>query len=218
MGSLIAIGGSKGSGKDTVVNYLEAKLQNRSYSIMKFASPLNRWLYSEYRVHPTMLNVSGIDKDTEMTNVCWTGIPVDIYHKYYHQCFDSVRLTVRECQQYLGNDYAKGKYGDDIWLKKSKADAKHFFDLNPNGTLIFSDLRFDYEFDWINACGGTVIKLDSVPDKDSHVSENSLNKYHYSVPAKGKATEESTCMAVYELTDWARYLKDKKIQKKVKIV
>ena len=93
MGSLIAIGGSKGSGKDTVVNYLEAKLQNRSYSIMKFASPLNRWLYSEYRVHPTMLNVSGIDKDTEMTNVCWTGIPVDMYHKYYHQCFDSVRLT-----------------------------------------------------------------------------------------------------------------------------
>jgi hypothetical protein len=216
MATIVALGGTKGSGKDVMARHVNTWATKKGMNVypMAFAEPLIEHLAVIWGIRRTHMRTSGESKDTMLSGVMWDSLPTSIQDAYPTNLrFHDFEMTIRECMQIIGNDICKADMGENCWLDKTKDNVNTIIEADPDAFIIFSDLRFDYESKFVMQEGGVVIKLDSVRTTyDKHKSENSLTMYNYTVPAKGVYSEEETKSIVIRNVDWEMYLKDKGIK------
>jgi hypothetical protein len=72
----------------------------------------------------------------------------------------------RELMQLLGTEWGRGMVAQDIWLRLAKRRIETY-----GGTIVFSDVRFDNEAEWIRNQGGEVWLVER--DQETHHTHSS---------------------------------------------
>ncbi len=149
---IIGIKGRKGSGKDTIANYLVDK---HSYYKYGFADPLKE----------------GIQKMFGFTNDQLWGDEKEIVDPFWG-------VSPREILQYTGTElfqFDLGKYipafqkiGRSIWVKKFEQWYKHYHEWDQINNVVIADLRFLHEAVKIKELGGMILEV---------VRETKLNEF-----------------------------------------
>lgn len=152
----IGVAGLKGAGKDTVSNYFVHKYGFHKYA---FAEPIYQMLSIAFPLS-TLSLISQNPNQKEQ-----------LQHQFKEtELYDGV--YGRHLLQNLGTDFFRS-YDPNIWIKLAHHNTQHYKD------VIFSDVRFPEEVQFIKNHGGILIYVEyplSDIDHDNHESE-SHHKY-----------------------------------------
>jgi dephospho-CoA kinase len=163
---IIAICGKKGSGKDTIGNYLCEK-----YDFLKlnFADPLKEACKHIF----------------ELTDEQLYGDKKEIIDEYWN-------ITPREIMQFVGTELLreqlKNKFnniGSNIWTMLMKKKIANILEKNSEQNIVISDLRFLNEYNLLNSLNGVILKVTNNNVKNfignTHESETEMDniKYNY---------------------------------------
>jgi hypothetical protein len=146
MGKIIGLHGKRGSGKDTVANYLKTYYA-RNFRSLAFADPIRAMLTAAFGWGPEMFEYPL--KDIVIENL---------------------GLAPRDFMQPLGTEWGREMMYEDIWVDIGAQKAAPL--LGAGFNVLFTDVRFENEAEWIRSTGGVVwhIDRDSIVE-DSHKSE-----------------------------------------------
>lgn len=146
---LIGIAGPAGSGKDTAARYL---VECRGFRKDSFASPLKAGLSAMLSIDPILFEDN----------------------KFKESMIEDLGCTSRHLLQTLGTDWGREIIHKDIWviLKKREYQSNH------KGLVVFSDVRFENEAEFIRS-NGFIIHIkgrDTYLDEDAskHQSEDGI--------------------------------------------
>ena len=147
MGVIVAISGKKGSGKDTVADFL---VQEFNFTKLSFAAPLK-----------------------EVCCILFSMDPMYFEHRELKESWKhpETDMTPREILQYVGSDLMRKSF-PNIWINIMK---KKLHDRTKN--YVISDLRFTNEYEFLRTLDHVTflnMKRGSIETKDTHISENGL--------------------------------------------
>lgn len=157
---LIGIMGKKGSGKDTVSDYL---VENYQFHKLAFAVPIKQVAQIMFDFTEQQLN--GEFKET--IDKRWGISPREVFQKLGTEFgqFDLPKYFPT-----LGE-----KVNRNFWVERLKIE---YGKLPNNSNVIVSDVRFNHEIEEIKKMGGTIIYIernDRIWEKqDSHISEKEM--------------------------------------------
>jgi hypothetical protein len=169
--NLIGLSGHAGSGKDTASDFLCDTYKNYYYE--SFAAPLKDAASAAF-------GISREDFDShelkEVSNELWNVSPRQVAQFIGTEMF---RATLSKLLPYIGEDF---------WVKRLHLRLNNDFTPPDVGayefgdTVIITDVRFQNEYDFIMANGGSVIHLtrlgaDGNIGIPNHASESSYNKH-----------------------------------------
>lgn len=156
-GPLIGVMGKKGSGKDTVADYL---VKNYSFSKTAFAEPVKH--ISKIMFNFTDEQLYGNEK--EKIDPIWGISPRDAFQKIGT---DFGQYDLQKYFPALGK-----KIGKNIWTERIRVK----YEKDKEKTVI-CDVRFIHEVNMILETGGIIIKINRDDIKeDLHISENEMMK------------------------------------------
>ncbi|NBQ16703.1 hypothetical protein EBU24_00105 [bacterium] len=170
---IIGFSGRKGSGKDTLANFLSLNSVNLfgcNSSIFSFAQTMKLIAVNFFGLKHKQAFGSLEDKNS-LTNYLWEDLPhySEIKYKYINP--PKGQMTAREFLQEFGTGIAR-KMNKSIHINACfNMISKENFPLN-----FITDARFENEIDSIKDAGGIVIRLTRSTDNDNHISENELDK------------------------------------------
>jgi hypothetical protein len=145
-GMIVGIAGKKGVGKSTLANYLVDK---GFFYPASFAAPLKQMV----RVLLQEIGVAGVD--------------INAAEQDKEAIIDKIGESYRTLLQTLGTDWGRN-LNSDIWLLCAEHRLKRLYQAN----IIFDDLRFANEADFIRERGGLIIHLGRDTGlTDNHISE-----------------------------------------------
>ncbi len=178
---IIGILGLKGSGKDTIANFL---IEKYNFEKLAYAGALK----------DAICCVFGWDRDmmegaTEESRE-WRE-EVDEYWGF----------SPREMMQRIGTDLFRKQIKDDIWVKSLKLKLEKMTPFKTNKNVVISDCRFNNEIDVIKEKGGKIILVEREPPSWLNIVEDYKG---------GKITEE-TAVSLLQNTgvhesEWRCYL------------
>lgn len=139
-------------------------------SVVGFADPLYEGLAAMLGVPEDMLR-SRRNKETPLK---WLG------------------KSPRELMQTLGTEWGRGMVAQDIWLRLAKRRIETY-----GGTIVFSDVRFDNEAEWIRNQGGEVWLVERDQETHhTHSSEAGISPHLIDRVIDNRGTLEQTRMLV----------------------
>lgn len=147
---LIGLVGKKGSGKDTVADFL---IDRFNFMKIAFADPLKK-----------VLQVLFLLEDRQLHDP-----------KYKEMVDDRWGMSPRQMMQMMGTDIVRAKFGEDFWLKHMDYTLKQ----HETKFIVISDVRFKNEAEWVRNNGGILIRLRTETDNltlDTHQSECELDE------------------------------------------
>jgi hypothetical protein len=183
---LIGICGFKGSGKDTIANYL---VRNKAFMKLSFASATKDVLHCIFGWNRQLLegDTQKSREFRETVDEWWSnrlGIP---------------NLTPRKMMQMIGTEIFRNHFHDEIWISIVE---KQIID-NLNEYIVISDCRFPNEIEMIKRHGGILIHVyKDLPEwfyrykkgeeveevKNIHPSETSWIKSNFDIEISNNGT------------------------------
>jgi hypothetical protein len=180
---IIALGGKKRSGKDTVADILVKKC---GYSKVAFADPLKELCSRVFSIPMRYFNDDDL-KEKEFD----VNVTVDYHHldeikeivcnewgfalpeeseDYFDAYFETIIKTPRKLMQFVGTELLRKHIRDDIFIVKLFSRIKDI-----GGNVVISDARMKNERDVLKRAGGYLVLVKRGEDSvDSHISENDL--------------------------------------------
>lgn len=162
---IIAICGYKGSGKDTIANYLSNKYNYKHYKISSKVKDIVKILFN--------INDYDYDNKKELINEKWG-------------------ISIRQMMQFVGTDMFQFKIQEllpninrDFWIKTLFSDEL-IKNIN-NTNIVLSDLRFIHEFNYLKNLNIPIIIIrvdnSNIIKNDEHISEREYINipYDYSI-------------------------------------
>lgn len=156
---LIGVLGRKGSGKDTLSDYVCRKY---GYKKMAFATPLKE-------ACKILFNFTDEQVNSDLKEVIDTKWSV----------------TPRQALQYLGTDVFRNDIkkilpdiDNNFWVKSLFVKYTNFREVDNKTGIIISDVRFQNEIDYIHKNNGIIIKLtrpNNPSSLDAHESEKNID-------------------------------------------
>jgi|LULM01.1.fsa_nt_gb hypothetical protein len=159
-----------------------------------FATPLKRLCVSVFGLKYEQCYGTEDEKNSP-TNIMWESLPDSLRSKD-----DSGPMSAREFLQYFGTDICR-RIKPDIW---TSICLDNIVD-DESELAIIGDCRFRNEADAIHEAGGKIIRLLRKPKKDSHSSENDLEKYcefDHVIDNSDMTIEECNKELLNVLIDW----------------
>lgn len=152
---IIALTGLKGSGKDTVADYIVTKY---GYKKETFAEPLKNALKCLFG-----LNDNNLYENKESKLDDWYGV------------------TPRQLMQYVGTELLRDQMYKLIPELKKNIFVKNLENkIKKGGNFVISDLRMENEYELIKKYGGVVININrGLISVDTHSTENTILDYDY---------------------------------------
>ncbi len=158
--SIIALCGYKGSGKDTVANYLVDKYNYKHYKISDKLKEIIKILFD--------LSDNDLEQKKEEVNDKWNTTP-------------------RRLMQFIGTDMFQYKLQEllpninrDFWIKSLFTEDLMNKINNENYKIVISDLRFLHEYEIISnlyvSYSILKVKNNRIEQNDTHISENEFNE------------------------------------------
>jgi len=148
MVQVIGILGFKGSGKDTLGEYL---VRQHGYTVESFANPLKDLISAVFGWDRALL-----EGDTTDSRV-WRETP----DEWWESKLDWVnnqgnylgRFTPRVAMQFVGTDVLRGYFDDSIWIKSLEARIRD------RDRVVVTDCRFPNECKMIKTLQGRVLRV-----------------------------------------------------------
>ena len=158
--SIIALCGYKGSGKDTIANYLVEKYNYKHYKISDKLKEIIKILFD--------LSDNDLEEKKEKVNDKWNTTP-------------------RRLMQFIGTDMFQYKLQEllpninrDFWIKSLFTKDLMNKINNENYKIVISDLRFLHEYEIISnlyvSYSILKVKNNRIEQNDNHISENEFNQ------------------------------------------
>jgi len=139
-------------------------------AVFGFADPLYEGLAAMLGVPEDMLR----SRRNKETPLAWLG------------------KSSRELMQTLGTEWGRGMVAQDIWLRLAKRRIETY-----GGTIVFSDVRFDNEAEWIRNQGGEVWLVERDQETHhTHSSEAGISPHLIDRVIDNRGTLEQTRMLV----------------------
>jgi hypothetical protein len=160
---LIGVNGFKGSGKDTVADWL---VRERGFVKLSLADPLKDAFCILFQTDRETLDELKNDPNAYTSLQRYEDLDRDGSN-------ENVKLftyrTVRETLQVLGSEVGRDLFGEDFWIKQLVRNIGKF----STGTdIVVPDCRFENELKQILNMGGKTIRVRRPGyDSDGHVSE-----------------------------------------------
>ena len=168
---IIGLTGPARAGKDTAAKHLALHYGMRWDS---FAGPLKVMLQAGLGLGPEELY--GDLKESPLTRLGLDKSP-------------------RQLLQTLGTEWGRDCVDRDIWLKLAKAR----YDAPGGGYVVFSDVRFQNEADWVRKHGALIhITRADAPPVSAHSSEGGISVG----PLDAVAPNDSTIERLHEVLDY----------------
>lgn len=151
---LVGLNGFKGSGKDTVGNYL---VEEYGFERLSFAAKLKDSAAALFNIDPILWEVWKNDPDARVVLSNRAG-------KILNR---TTPISVREFLQRYGTEAHRDIFGQDFWIDYAVKG------IDPNKNYVFTDARFENELTKIKQLGGynAQVVRSSVNNEDTHVSE-----------------------------------------------
>lgn len=199
MANKTSLSGSKGCGKSAVANQVLRKHQDTDPVILSFAQPLKIFLtellqegndptvvyealygdkdntfvstkrISRQTIEYAMIGLVNSLKVTQITNkfIQWaqeSGLIVD-------------SISGRELLQKVGTEFFRHRIRDTFWVDLVQQSILE----NEGCTIVVDDTRFPDEFRLLKSMGFVMLNIINPEEniKDSHISENSLNRVSF---------------------------------------
>jgi hypothetical protein len=175
---IIGVLGLKGSGKDTIGNYL---IENYKFKKLAYADSLKDAICCIFGWDREMME--GITKESRE----WRE-EVDPYWG----------VSPRHMMQKIGTDLFRKHISDDIWIKSLKLKLKKM-----DCDIVITDCRFDNEIDLIKELGGKVILV----ERNFPMWKVITSSYRNGIISKSRAESELIKTGIHE-TEWRCYLYD----------
>ena len=118
MKTIVLISGAQGSGKSTTANLIRSEMMSRGIIAGVF-----KFASPLYDMHGAINNIL----------------------KNYG--LESIKGIDGALLQYLGTDWGRRRFGDDIWVRGLRNSLKYYWELNKNALIIINDVRFPNELD-----------------------------------------------------------------------
>lgn len=142
--SIVCVSGTKGSGKDTVCDYLVEKHGFKKYSfadaLKRMALPLIHSIWPDKLGHITLEDMYDQERKEEIYNsVTFAGKP----------------FSLRWFFQFLGTDIMRTHLSDEIWVDTVLKEVSNDLKTNPRARICVSDCRFENEVARFRTLPGT---------------------------------------------------------------
>jgi hypothetical protein len=145
MKTMIGLVGKKGSGKDTMADFLVSEY---GYHKLAMADPLKKACKILFDFSDEQLND----------------------HERKEKIDDRWGISPRQAFQKMGTDLIRKHICDDFWLRRADIEVGHYLE----ESVVISDIRFPNEAEWVKHHGGILVRIHSPcpPHKeDTHSSE-----------------------------------------------
>jgi len=153
---LVGLNGLKGSGKDTVGDYL---VEEYGFERLSFAAKLKDSAAALFDIDPKVWEAGKNDPRAIVS--------IDIVVNHIAQEQIKKSITVREFLQRYGTEAHRDIFGQDFWIDYAVKG------IDPNKNYVFTDARFENELTRIKQLGGynaQIVRL-WANNKDTHASE-----------------------------------------------
>lgn len=151
--NIIGFSGLMGSGKSTAANYVR---DMHSYKILSFAAPLKKAAEIIFDLDPMAFSEDG----KKVIDPYWG-------------------ITRREMLQKLGTECMRNVFFNDFWVKRAELTLRKV----KGNHVVFDDVRFDEEAEWIKSKGGLVILITREGlAQSTHASEKGLANVTHVIP------------------------------------
>ena len=155
---LVGLTGKKYAGKSTFANHME---ELAFFTPLSFASPIKKGAKAMFNYTNQQMNDPTLKEKVD----------------------PELGFSPRQAMQALGTEGVRNALGLDVWVRLAQREATKFLDMNyPRNRVVFDDVRFDNEAQWIRKLGGLIIHIIN-PDEpksyaaDPHQSENGINHH-----------------------------------------
>lgn len=175
---IIGILGLKGSGKDTIGNYL---IDNYDFKKLAYADSLKDAICCIFGWDREMME--GATEESRN----WREI-VDPYWGF----------SPRQMMQKIGTDLFRNHFSDDVWIKSLKLKLQ-----NIKTDVVITDCRFDNEINLIKEMGGKVIMVERTFPTWKVITSS----YKNGIITKARAETELKKTSIHE-SEWRCYLYD----------
>lgn len=156
--TLIGLTGKKGSGKDTLGNYM---VSHYGFNRIAFADPIKIICKELFGFNEDQLNGNLKEKIDEY----WNVTPRFTFQKLGDIMRDNGKKLVPELDNNIFVECIKKKIID---LRQN----------NPNIKIVVTDVRFENELKLIKDLGGIIIKIDrNIETNDTHQSETEMERF-----------------------------------------
>jgi hypothetical protein len=156
---IIGLAGEARVGKDTAADFL---IQEHWFEPISFATPIKRGVQSAFGLDP--------DKPNENREAI----------------LSDYGFSKRQLYQMFGTEFGRDMLGDDIWIKVAQRTLNNIIYQEENNPglftdskgIVFTDVRFDNEAEFIKRNGGHIIKIErtvNMPRVNPHCSEDGIN-------------------------------------------
>ena len=167
---IIGITGNKGSGKDTIADFL---VNNHDYIKVAFADFIKNSLKELFDWNSETFSQENKEKEDPYWGVTPRKMLQEIGTEFLRiHCKDFISLDFN-----LPNG---DPYQGTFHIKRINKEIIKLLNVNPKVNIIFSDIRFQDELDYIKKIGGKIIRLtrDSIQDNQfsNHISEKNINQ------------------------------------------
>jgi hypothetical protein len=166
---IIAFGGRKNSGKDTLAKFLVRNrlelFNTESVKIYHFADPLKELAINYLGCPAEWVYGSQEDKENKVEHLLWSNFPATEFPD------DNTKaMSVREVLQFYATEIFR-RQDPEIWVRMLK---NRILEERPDIAIV-ADMRFPNEVDGIHDLGGKTVYLTrAVPPLSNHESETAL--------------------------------------------
>jgi hypothetical protein len=167
--------GKKGSGKDTACDWIKGKLEALDFKVFKFAfgDVLKEICVSRYHLDRRYLWGTQDDKETQLT-----GYPSIIFDSKH---IKTPNMTYRQFMTALGDTL-----GPHVFTQTIAESVANVMSTVDSPVILFSDIRYKSEYDYVRSIGGKVIKVNSEGIGDmSHPSEQQDIPCEWDIDGRG---------------------------------
>ncbi len=167
--SIIGLCGNKGSGKDTIADYL---IENYNFKKLAFADFIKNALKKLFDWDDDTFNHENKEKKDEY----W-----DITPREMCQQLGTEFLRIH-CKDIISTKFKlpNGEiYHSTYHIKRINQEVIKILNQNPNTKIVFSDVRFQDELDYIKKLDGIIIRINRPNNKqnkfNNHLSEQCID-------------------------------------------
>tara|TARA_B100000524_G_C23590689_1_gene348910 strand:- start:49 stop:669 length:621 start_codon:yes stop_codon:yes gene_type:complete len=165
---IIGICGYKGSGKDTLADFL---VNNENYIKIAFADFIRNALMKLFDWDESDFNP---DKK-ELKDPYWGVTPRKMCQEI------GTEFLRYHCKDFISTEFKlpNGEvYNGTFHIKRINKEIIKLLEIDPKGNIIFSDIRFQDELDYIKKLGGFIIRVSrnniSTNEFSNHISEKNI--------------------------------------------
>jgi hypothetical protein len=181
---IIGICGYKGSGKDTIADYIQNQY---GFTKLSFGSKIKDIVSILFGWNRTL-----IEGDTDFSRVYREMEDPWLSEKL------KMEITPRKMLQYVGTDLLRNHLSNDIWVYALEKELSSF------ELVIVSDVRFENEFDMIQRHNGFIISVErdlthDITDthESEHIWKKCLDKVNFSI--KNDSTKDMLYSKIDEI-------------------